>query len=186
MKFKKFLETLSEDDVIDYISEIQKVISLMDPEDLDDFSNWLVAEINGEYDDFETLTKDEIMEIITSLSDEDLEYVYDMVQTDDDFDHADINIEKPDDKEEVYEGVSRRLTKKKANKKKNLKFKKTAAQLRAGLAARKKENRLNKAKRKKYQRKNKVSLRKYAKSRASLIKKGAHVVKKRIGAKPSK
>jgi hypothetical protein len=170
MRFKNFLtEIEAEDanDIIDGLSIIKKELAQMDPEELEDFIDWLLDEMADEdddvYDNDDIYTLDNVMGLINQLSSEDLRYVVYMLG---EVDEEDL------DYDEVDESISVRFTSKQKNRKKNKRFSLSKAQFRAGKAARAKKNRQNKSVRKKNYRKNKVKLKKYNKSYNKALKTG--------------
>ncbi len=185
-KFKDFLSEQSEDDIVvdlDTLSSVEllKIIndelSQMDEEEINLFGYVLYNEFFDDEetaeDDYEDFTLEDVQAMIAELGAEFYADIADLLLPDE---------ESDDEEEDIDEAVGRIMKRKNMNRKKRKFFKKTKAELRKGLAARRKANRLNKAKRKKYFRVNKKRIAMYQKSRATAIKKGRHIKKVRRGA----
>lgn len=165
MTFRELLEN----DIIN-IKDIELILTQMSSDEINEFGEWLYSEIFEDEDFDEDFDIDEVMELLNNIPQEDLEYVYfmlqDIVEDDiEDFDNGD-----------VVEDISR-FTAKNMNKAKK-KFSLTKSQLRAQKAKRKKDNRKNKAARKANYRKNKVKIKRYNKAYNKAVKTGKH--KKKI------
>lgn len=173
MKFKKFIVE-EENDITNALSLISKELALYTSEELKDFGEWLEDEIglDSDEEEFENYNFDTIIEIISNLNSEDLDYIQYMMKDADADDENYDHYASVDDS--VDEGVSVKFKAKDRNKKKNKKFTLSKAKFRAGKANRKKDNRKNKAKKKKAYRKNKVKLKKYNKSYNAAVKSGKH------------
>ena len=192
-KFKDFLIEQSEDDIVvdlDTLSSVELLqiindeLSQMDEEEINLFGYVLYNEFFDDAetaeDDYEDFTIEDVQAMIAELGAEFYADIADLLLPDEESDD-----EEMDDDEEtdgIDEAVARVMKRKNMNRKKRKFFKKTKAELRKGLAARRKANRLNKAKRKKYFRVNKKRIELYKKSRATAIKKGRHIKKVRRGA----
>jgi hypothetical protein len=137
-------------------------------------------------DNYEDFNIDDVKEMIATLGPEYYVDILDLLLPDEEEDGFDWDSIELDDEsgesEEMDEAVGRVMKRKNFNRKKRKFFKKTKADLRKGLAARKKANRKNMSKRKKFYRINKKRLASYQKSRATAVKKGRHMVKVRRGA----
>lgn len=195
-KFKDFLSEQSEDDIVvdlDTLSSVEllKIIndelSQMDEEEINLFGYVLYNEFFDDEetaeDDYEDFTLEDVQAMIAELGAEFYADIADLLLPDEESDDEESDDEEEDDEEEdIDEAVGRIMKRKNMNRKKRKFFKKTKAELRKGLAARRKANRLNKAKRKKYFRVNKKRIAMYQKSRATAIKKGRHIKKVRRGA----
>jgi hypothetical protein len=190
-KFKEFLIEQDDEEIVDLDSlsseELFQIIndelSQMDEEEINLFGYVLYNEFfddaDTEEDDYDDFTLEDVQAMIAELGVEFYVDIADLLLPDEDSDD-----EESDD--EIYDGVdeavSRVMKRKNMNRKKRKFFKKTKAELRKGLAARRKANRLNKAKRRKYFRVNKKRIEMYKKSRATAIRKGRHIKKVRRGA----
>jgi len=174
MKFKNFLESIEMDsDIANSLATIKNELATFTPDELEEFGEWLNTEIYDDEENYDDIYDyDSIIELISSLDSEDLDYVAYML-TDDDIDIDD----DIDDNDDIDESIKVRFSAKQRNKKKNKKFSLSKAKFRAGAAKRKKENRMNKISRKKAYRKNKVKLKKYNKSYNAAVKKGQHIKK---------
>lgn len=169
------LDTLSSEELLQIIND---ELALMDEDEISEFGYVLYNEFfddeETEEDDYEDFSIEDVQAMIAELG---AEFYIDV---------ADLLLPEEDDEEseddDVNEVVGRIMKRKKMNRKKRKFFKKTKADLRKGLSARRKANRLNKAKRKKYFRINKKRIQSYQKSRATAIKKGRHIKKVRKGA----
>ena len=194
-KFKDFLSEQSEDDIVvdlDTLSSVEllKIIndelSQMDEEEINLFGYVLYNEFFDDEetaeDDYEDFTLVDVQAMIAELGAEFYADIADLLLPDEESDDEEEDDEEDIDEEDIDEAVGRIMKRKNMNRKKRKFFKKTKAELRKGLAARRKANRLNKAKRKKYFRVNKKRIAMYQKSRATAIKKGRHIKKVRRGA----
>lgn len=171
-KFKTFL---TESDVkSQIISEIDK----LSDEELHEFGEWLYDQAFGEddteYEGSEDFDKEEVLDILESIEDEDLDYVLYMLE-EEEFSEDD---EDDEDDDELEERVSTRMISKDRNKKKNKRFSLSKSKFRAGKSKRKKAARASKIDRKKYYRKNKARIKKYNKSYSKAVASGRH--KKKI------
>lgn len=191
-KFKQFL---LEDDSDDFLSDAQLLelinseLDDMDEDEIFAFAYVLYYEFfedednpDDNYDDFDI---EDVKEMIAILGPDYYVDVLDLLLPDeeeDGFDWNSIDIGDDTEEEAVGEAVGRIMKRKNFNRKKRKFFKKTKADLRKGLSARRKANRLNKSKRKKFYRINKKRIASYQKSRATAIKKGRHMKKVRRGA----
>jgi hypothetical protein len=194
-KFKDFLiEQEDNEEVVDLDAlssvELLKIIndelSQMDEEEISLFGYVLYNEFfddeetaEDNYDDF---TLEDVQAMIAELGAEFYADVADLLLPDEDSEDDTEDEYEDEDEDGINEVVGRVMKRKNMNRKKRKFFKKTKAELRKGLAARRKANRLNKAKRKKYFRVNKKRIAMYKKSRATAIKKGRHIKKVRRGA----
>ena len=183
MKFKQFLNEQEELELCEGVKEdIISILNTMSTEEISEFGEFLdnSLESDAEYFDEDTYTKEEVIEILGTLTSDDLDYAYYMLQDEDSEDESDNIDDKmtPDTSSNlVQEKVSRKMAPKNRNKGKK-KFTLTKSELRRGKAARKKENRKNKVQKKKYRMKNKVNMKKYAANYSKDVAAGKH--KKKI------
>jgi hypothetical protein len=171
IKFSEFL--LNEKD---FLQDIEVELNSMSQKEINQFGEYLYdeyfdygiedeSESEEDYEDmsdYEMIDKEEIMELLSSMSPEELEEISSDLQFD------------PD---EIFEGVSMRQTKRNQNRRKFMK--KSAAQMRKEKQARIKYNRKNKQKRKSYYKKNKNKIKSYQKSYNDNVKTGRHKKKVR-------
>jgi hypothetical protein len=132
-------------------------------------------------DDYVDFDIEDVKAMIAEIGPEYYDVILDLLLPDEEEDGFDWDSVDIDD-EEMDEAVSRVMKRKNFNRKKRRFFKKTKAELRKGLAKRRKQNRLTKTKKKRYFRANKVKIKLYKKSRSAAIKKGRHIKKVRRGA----
>jgi hypothetical protein len=192
----KFRQFLLEEDGEDYLSDSQ-LLALINGElaDLSEDEIFAFAYVlyyeffddeDNPDDNYEDFNIDDVKEMIATLGPEYYVDILDLLLPDEEEDGFDWDSIELDDEsgesEEMDEAVGRVMKRKNFNRKKRKFFKKTKADLRKGLAARKKANRKNMSKRKKFYRINKKRLASYQKSRATAVKKGRHMVKVRRGA----
>ena len=184
MKFKVFLTELENDDsdITDALTVIKNELALYSPEELEDFGEWLQDSLDIDFDDDDDdddeddseLDYNDIIEIISELDDDDLNYVMYMMEPAENNGEYDPSGNPLSD---IDEGVSRRFKAKNRNKSRTKRFTLSKAKFRAGKANRKKDNRKNKVKRKMYYRKNKIKIKKYDKSYSDAVKSGKHFKK---------
>lgn len=189
--FKKFLmeedtidiNTLSSEELLQIIED---ELADMDEDEIFAFGYVLYYEFfedeenpDDNYDDFEI---EDVKTMIRMLGAEYYIDIIDLLLPDEEEDGFDWDSIEIDSEEAVDEAVGRIMKRKNFNRKKRKFFKKTKADLRKGISARRKANRLNKSKRKKFYRINKKRIASYQKSRAVAIKKGRHMKKVRRGA----
>lgn len=189
--FKKFLmeedtidvNTLSSEELLQIIED---ELADMDEDEIFAFGYVLYYEFfedeenpDDNYDDFEI---EDVKTMIRMLGAEYYIDIIDLLLPDEEEDGFDWDSIEIDSEEAVDEAVGRIMKRKNFNRKKRKFFKKTKADLRKGLSARRKANRLNKSKRKKFYRINKKRIASYQKSRTTAIKKGRHMKKVRRGA----
>lgn len=192
-KFKQFL---LEEDGEDYLSDSQ-LLALINGElaDLSEDEIFAFAYVlyyeffedeDNPDDNYEDFNIDDVKEMIATLGPEYYVDILDLLLPDEEEDGFDWDSIELDDEsgesEEMDEAVGRVMKRKNFNRKKRKFFKKTKADLRKGLSARRKANRKNMSKRKKFYRINKKRLASYQKSRATAVKKGRHMTKVRRGA----
>lgn len=192
----KFRQFLLEEDGEDYLSDSQ-LLALINGElaDLSEDEIFAFAYVlyyeffedeDNPDDNYEDFNIDDVKEMIATLGPEYYVDILDLLLPDEEEDGFDWDSIELDDEsgesEEMDEAVGRVMKRKNFNRKKRKFFKKTKADLRKGLAARRKANRKNMSKRKKFYRINKKRLASYQKSRATAVKKGRHMVKVRRGA----
>jgi len=192
-KFKQFL---LEEDGEDYLSDSQLLALIngeladLSEDELFAFAYVLYYEFfedeDNPDDNYEDFNIDDVKEMIATLGPEYYVDILDLLLPDEEEDGFDWDSIELDDEsgesEEMDEAVGRVMKRKNFNRKKRKFFKKTKAELRKGLSARRKANRKNMPKRKKFYRINKKRLASYQKSRATAVKKGRHMVKVRRGA----
>ncbi len=190
--FKKFL--LEEEDTVDLdtlsseelLQLINDELADMSEDEIYAFAYVLYYEFfdseETSEDDYNDFTIEDVNAMVGALG---AEYYIDILdlllpdETEDGFDWDSIELDGDD---ETNEAVARIMKRKNFNRKKRKFFKKTKSELRRGLSARRKANRLNRSKRKRFYRVNKVRIASYQKSRATAIKKGRHIKKVRRGA----
>lgn len=179
MKFKKFLLEGVRENIIIELNE-------MSDSEIHEFGEWIYTEFyemdEEEVEDgaSENITKEEIIELLGDMTQEDLEYIYYMItDSDEDEDFEDAVDAHTHDNENIEEGVARRMAAKNRNKKKRKFMANSQATMRRTKVARKKEARASRAKRKRDYRKNKVKKKAYAASRSKAIDSGKHIVKLR-------
>lgn len=192
----KFRQFLLEEDGEDYLSDSQ-LLALINGElaDLSEDEIFAFAYVlyyeffedeDNPDDNYEDFNIDDVKEMIATLGPEYYVDILDLLLPDEEEDGFDWDSIELDDEsgesEEMDEAVGRVMKRKNFNRKKRKFFKKTKADLRKGLSARRKANRKNMSKRKKFYRINKKRLASYQKSRATAVKKGRHMVKVRRGA----
>jgi len=133
MKFKQFvteIEAENENDIIDSLSVIKKELAQYTPEELIDFGYWLHDELfdDNDEEEFVYLDYDGIIELISELTSEDLEYVVYMM--DSDSEEGSDEIDHYANTDSVEEGV--KFKAKNRNKIKTKRFTVSKAQFRAG------------------------------------------------------
>lgn len=185
--FKNFLQE-EEDEVLnpeELLQQINDELAEMDEDEIYAFAYVLYYEFfedeESTEDNYVDFDIEDVKAMIAEIGEENYEVILDLLLPDeeeDGFDWDSIEL----DSEEIDEAVARVMKRKNFNRKKRRFFKKTKADLRKGLAKRRKQNRLTKTKRKRYFRANKVKLKLYKKSRSAAIKKGRHIKKVRRGA----
>jgi len=181
MKFRQYLKEIEDESGYDLptaLSDIQKRVAELEPEELIDFGEWLEDEMGDEYDEEEFGELNDynsIIAVINEFDADDLQYILYMMDDDDDDDIDVAGIDSDDD--DIDESVSIKFKAKNRNRKKTKRFTLNKAQFRAQKANRKKANRENRADRKKNYRKNKVKLKKYDKSYNAAVKSGKHFKK---------
>lgn len=176
MKFKKFLLEGVRENIIVELNE-------MSDAEIHEFGEWIYSEFyDMDEDDVEegaseNITKEEIIELLGDMTQDDLEYIYHMAS--DEEDEEDEVDSHTHDNENIEEGVARRMAAKNRNKKKRKFMSNSKADMRRTKVARKKNARQSRAKRKRDYRKNKVKKLAYAASRKKAIDSGKHKVKLR-------
>jgi hypothetical protein len=192
-KFKDFLKESDEETIdLDTLSPeallqvINDELADMNEDEIYAFAYVLYYEFFDEEesleDDYTDFTIEDVQTMIAELGPDYYIDILDLLLPDENEDGFDWDSIEMDDEGEANEAVGRIMKRKNFNRKKRKFFKKTKADLRKGLSARRKANRLNKAKRKKYFRVNKKRIQAYQKSRSTAIKKGRHMKKVRRGA----
>lgn len=136
-------------------------------------------------DDYIDFTIEDVNDMIAALGEEYYGDILDLLLPDEsgeEFDWDSIGLGDEEIEDETNEAVGRIMKRKNFNRKKRKFFTKSKAQLRRGIAQRRKANRMNRAKKKRYYRVNKKRIASYQKSRSTAIKKGRHIKKVRRGA----
>ena len=190
MKFKNYL---NEKQLIENCkSDIITIISKMDEYDVSKFGEWLYdtffedseVDFDDDYEDDEDddFSKEEVIELLSYLDEEQLQYAKDMLEFDDSEDDE-TNIDNIGESElgELAESIGT-FTSKNKNKKKRKFMKNSKAFMRKTKVKRQQLNRMTKVKRKRYARKGKAKKARNAKLRNKAIKNGTHIVKKRRNA----
>jgi len=120
MKFKDFInemEGVAETDpnVESPLSKIKVILNTMNKYEINDFGEWLYDSIYDEdyddlddddFDDENAFTLDEVIELVSSLDSEDLNYVYDVLKNSydlDDDDIADVGAGNTEDYDDITE-----------------------------------------------------------------------------------
>jgi len=192
--FKTFLQENSDDTKNiasdDDLAQIQKIINTMEPDELDEFGEFLYDEFFDKDEDGDAdemfFGADDIMDMINDLGPEMFPDILDMlseVPDDNDLENDDGEIPDEDVNAQEFNGVSERVSRIMLSKNRNRKKRKymtiSKAKFKQTVSARKRKNRLNKNKVKRYYRANKAKIKAYQKSRALAIKSGKHIVKLR-------
>ena len=123
MKFKNFLESIEMDsDIVNSLATIKNELALFTPDELEEFGEWLNTEIYDDEENYDDIYDyDSIIELISSLDSEDLDYVAYML-TDDDTDDSDkdhystVGGNDKNSIDNIEEGISVRFSAKQKNK----------------------------------------------------------------------
>jgi hypothetical protein len=191
-QFKNFLkeeedEYLTDAEVLQLIND---ELADMDEDEIFAFAEVLYYEFfddeenpDDNYHDFDI---NDVNAMIAALGPEFYADILDMLLPEDeksDFEWDEIELgDEEEEGDDTNEAVSRVMKRRNFNRKKRKFFTKTKAQLRKGVAQRRKLNRKNRAKKKRFYRANKKRLQQYKKSRSAAMKKGRHIKKVRRGA----
>lgn len=182
----KFKEFLRENDLTeDLFEDISEILDEMSEEELDQFGHFLYYEFFNE-DEFEDETDEDQEAIIFTRKDIDKmidelgsTFYHDILFFLSDENEDDSDSEEESEEDNMYEGVSRRMSAKNLNKKKRKFMKLSVAALRKTKVQRKHAAIASRADRKRYYKANKTKIAAYQKSRNTAIEKGKHFVKLR-------
>lgn len=159
--FKRFVEDF-DIELTTKTSEIIQIVDQMDSDELEDFGQWLYAEIYDE--DSEEFTKEEVIEMVNELDSESLDYVLYMLsndfEDDEDFEADDVkddDVEDDEDDEKYFEKC--------LDEKRFFKIKKSALNRakKINVAQRRKDKKAAKLNYRKHRAKIKLQNKKYAK-----------------------